>query len=257
MEDELALNNVSIVVTRPVKQNKALCSQLLALGATPIAFPCIEINPIENVQSEFSKLSGQLGMAIFISTNAVEFGLKALPELKKLLSQNCQIAAVGASTGQALREHGIDKVITPSTTPDSEELLKMAELQAVKQQSVLIVKGVGGRTLLQRTLENRGAQVYSMDVYERTLPKSVNIDLLSSKIDLILFTSNECVDNFLALTPKSLQKSLLSCHTIVGHPRIAEKVTSLGFENLPIIAATPSDTEMLAAIQKWANSTKK
>lgn len=257
MEDELPLNNVSVVVTRSVRQNKTLCTQLLALGAAPIAFPCIEISPIENVQSQLAKLSTQLDMAIFISTNAVEFGLKTLPELKKLISQDCQTAAVGASTGQALREHGIDKVITPTTTPDSEELLKMAELRAVKQQSVLIVKGVGGRTLLQQTLEDRGAHVYSVDVYERTLPKSVNIDLLSSKIDLILFTSNECVNNFIALTPKSLQKSLLGCHTIVGHPRIAEKVTSLGFKNLPIIAATPSDTEMLAATNKWANSTKK
>lgn len=253
MEQKLPLSKTSIVVTRPKQQNKHICSDLASLGANAIAFPCIEIKPL----SDFDKLvvDTQLShceLIIFISTNAVQFGFEALPDLAKKIPASCQFAAVGASTAQALHNHGIQQVLTPLDNFDSEALLKLPELQNVKQKSVLIIKGQGGRALLHAMLENKGANTHSVDVYQRTLPKSVNLDALNAKIDLLLFTSSEAVKNFLVLTPESLQSILLDCQTIVGHTRIAEKVTALGFKKLPIVAATPSDTDMLAAINLWA-----
>lgn len=255
MEQNLPLSNTSIVVTRPSLQNKNICTQLSSLGATPIPFPCIEISPISNLDKSGidSVLSG-CELVIFISTNAVQFGLKTLPNLFEQVPASCQFAAVGASTAQALRELGVSHVISPSNSFDSEQLLKLPELQNLKQKSVLIIKGKDGRKLLHQSLENSGANVHSIDVYQRSLPKSVNLDAINTKIDLLLFTSSETVNNFLELSPKSLQKTLLSCQTLVGHKRIAEKVTSLGFKKLPIIAATPSDTDMLAAINLWAKN---
>ena len=154
-----------------------------------------------------------------------------------------------------MHAYGIDQVLTPASGFDSEKLLKLAPLQHVKHKSVLIIKGEGGRGLLHETLESRGANINSIDVYQRTLPKSINLDALNAKIDLLLFTSSETVKNFLALTPAPLHNTLLDCQTLVGHTRIADKVTSLGFKKLPIIAATPSDTDMLAAINQWVHST--
>jgi uroporphyrinogen-III synthase len=256
MEQKLPLSKTSIVVTRPRQQNKHICAELTSLGANPIVFPCIEINPLSNFDR--LTLDNQLlncKLIIFTSTNAVQYGLEALPDLVKKSPASCQFAAVGASTAQALHNHGIKQVLAPSDSFDSEELLKLPELQNVKQKSVLIIKGQGGRALLHGTLENRGANIHSIDVYQRTLPKSVNLNVLNAKIDLLLFTSSETVNNFLALTPESLQSTLLGCQTLVGHVRIADKVTSLGFKKLPIIAATPADTDMLAAINRWVHST--
>lgn len=256
MKQKLPLSKTSIVVTRPSQQNKYLCKQLTSLGANPIAFPCIEIKPLSNFDKSAleTTLLPNCHLILFISTNAVQYGLKALPNLTNKIPSLCKFAAVGASTAQALANNGIHQVLTPSNNFDSEELLKLPELQNVNQQSVLIIKGQGGRTLIHETLENRGANIHSIDVYQRTLPKFVNLDALKVKIDLLLFTSSETVNNFLALTPKSLQSTLLDCQTLVGHARIADKVTSLGFKKLPIIAATPSDTDMLAAINQWGNS---
>ena len=248
------LNSTSIVVTRPSRQNKFMCAQLAELGARPIAFPCIEISPVNDIK--LSQLNSPLDWVIFISTNAAQFGFPIYSKLDSYITANCQLAAVGASTAQALHEFGIHKVLIPNATPDSEGLLKLPELQDVDNQSILIIKGVGGRELLYEALKNRGANINSIDVYQRSLPKSANLESLSGEIDLLLFTSNESVNNFLALTPESLQKSLLGCQTVVGHARIAEKVTSLGFKNLPIIATTPSDTDMLAAINQWALNTR-
>ncbi|MFK7795010.1 MAG: uroporphyrinogen-III synthase [Gammaproteobacteria bacterium] len=245
------MSKTSIVVTRPSQQNKYICSALSSLGANAIAFPCIEIKPLSN-PSTVDTLLSHCELMIFISTNAVQFGFDTLPDLIKKIPVSCQFAAVGASTAQALHNHGIDQVVTPLDNFDSEELLKLPELQNVKQKSVLIIKGEGGRELLHETLESRGAKIHSIDVYQRTLPISVNLSALNTKIDLLLFTSSEAVKNFLVLTPESLQSALLGCQTIVGHARIADKVTALGFKKLPIIAATPSDTDMLVAINLWA-----
>jgi len=40
-------------------------------------------------------------------------------------------------------------------------------MQSVHQQSIVIVKGEGGRTLLETTLQARGATVQLLDVYRR------------------------------------------------------------------------------------------
>ena len=192
-------------------------------------------------------------MVIFISPNAVEYGLEVYKDLDSTLTKNCKVAAIGTATAQALEKQGINSVLTPKESPDSEGFLRLPELEELPLKTILIIKGVGGRTLLQETLSHRGMDVFTLDTYERILPDSANIQALSEKIDLILFTSNEIVQNFLALIPESLQKSLLNCQTIVGHPRIAEKVTSLGFKNLPIIATSPADGDMLSAITQWVD----
>ena len=254
MSQKLPLSKTSIVVTRPSHQNNILCSTLASQGATPITFPCIEICPLGKIDTvSFAARLANCELIIFISPNAVKYVLDTLPNLAEIISSSCKLAAVGESTAQTLLSRGIDQVLTPSQQADSEALLKLPELQNVTEKSVLIIKGQGGRALLSETLENRGANVHSIDVYQRTLPKTVNLDALNVKIDLLLFTSSESVINFLALTPKSLHSTLLNCQTLVGHPRIADKVSSLGFKKLPIIAATPSDTDMLAAINQWVN----
>ena len=252
MDQKLVLQNTSIVVTRPSQQNHNICNQLKKFGATPIAFPCIEICP--NPAADLAKIKQTIQrshMLIFISNNAVNFAFKLFPTLIKELPQDCIIAAVGSSTARVLQRYGVKKVLTPEHSPDSEQLLKHVDLQQVKQKVILIIKGIGGRELLYETLHNRGADVHNIELYERTLPELVDITPLNNKIDLILFTSNETVKNFLELTSGSLQESLLTCQTIVGHQRIAEKVSSLGFKKLPIIAATPSDADMLAAVLQW------
>ena len=257
MEQVLPLQNTSIVVTRPAHQNHAICQQLSALGATPIPFPCIEIDA--NPYVDLDKTKAQLAacqILIFISSNSVEQAFRLFPALNETLPHDCIVCAVGSATANTLHTHGIQQVLVPSKESSSEELLKLPSLQDVKHKLILIMKGVGGRELIYDTLVARDAEVYNVETYQRNLPKLVDITPLSNKIDLILFTSGETVSNFLALTSDSLQESLLTCQTMVGHPRIAEKVTSLGFKKLPIIAATPSDADMLAAIQQWILSNK-
>ena len=253
MQQKSLLHNSSIVVTRPIRQSHHICQQLAELGARPIQFPCIEIQPNLDVDStNLERLVKHSEVVIFISSNAVNYAFTAIPNFREIVSEKHTMVAVGSATAQTLRQHGMQQILTPDDNSDSEGILELKALQHVKQKMILIIKGMGGRELLFDTLQERGADVHNIELYQRILPKDVDVAPLTEKIDLILFTSSEAVNNFLTLVSNSLQESLLACQTMVGHPKIAEKVSSLGFKKLPIIAATPADADMLTAIIEWA-----
>ncbi len=258
MPHTLPLQNTAIVVTRPSHQSRKICQQLSDFGATTIPFPCIEIH--SNPQINATAIHQQLmhcQILVFVSSNAVDQLFSLVPNLQDIVPETCLICALGSATASSLHQFGIQQVEQPSSGYDSEQLLKHPKLQNIDKKMTLIIKGVGGRELLYETFQDRGAEVHNLEVYQRRLPEPVDIKPLTNKIDLILFTSSETVNNFLTITPGSLQKSLLGCQTLVGHPRIAEKVSSLGFKKLPIIAATPSDADMLDAALQWAQNDKK
>ncbi len=245
------------MVTRPAHQNDFMLQQLTSLGATTIQFPCIEITPLD-ITGAVSRLPftlDEIDLFIFISANAVRLALEQIPQLSALMKGKI-CAAVGQPTAQALQQAECSNILFPSQAFDSEALLNLTEMNAVANKTVLIIKGTGGRPKLHDTLRSRNARVFELEVYQRSAPTSPDLSLLNHQIDAILMTSSESVENFLLLAPKNLQARLLKCQTIAGHARIAEKVSSLGFEKLPIIAGNPSDAEMLAALLEWAKRTE-
>ena len=164
--------------------------------------------------------------------------------------------STGQATAQALREMGIRQVVAPDQGFDSESLLSLPAMKAVENRSVLIIKGVGGRTELFDTLETRHANVQTIDVYQRQIPQDMDAATLHRAPDAILFSSSESVENMLKIIPAHDHHCVMNSQTITGHARIAAKVTSLGFKKLPIIAANPSDAELLNALIGWANRTE-
>ena len=256
--DQSPLRGLSVVITRPTSQSDFLYQRITELGAKPILFPCIEIVQLQCRRAiEALPINlDDIDMFIFVSRNAVQFSFAQIPRLAELPSQQKIFAAVGTATAITLRENGVSQVLTPQHDFDSEALLALPELNALKNKTVLIIKGALGRTQLFDTLITRGAQVYTLDVYERQPPINSDFAKLEDPIDVILFTSSESVENMLQLVPTHLHEHLLQSQTITGHDRIATKVTSLGFEKLPIIATNPSDAEMLAALLKWAHKTE-
>lgn len=244
-----SLSGLSIVITRPAHQATYLHQELSKLGANATLFPCIKITPlaVESIPS----LLDDIDIIIFISPNAVDFGIQAIPNLLNQAMTKRIIAAVGESTAKALHAHGVEEVITPNDQFDSEGLLATDGLQKVSDKNILIVKGVGGRPYLKDILRERGADVHSLDVYQRVIPTKDELTTLPNSIDLILFTSSQSAVNFLALAPIERFQELFKCQTMVGHPKIGQKVSSLGFEKLPIIATSPSDMDFLDAITQW------
>ena len=253
-----SLAGMSVVITRPSLQSKSIHKCLADLGAKPILFPCIEIISLD-CQSAIQALPvnmQEIDIFVFVSSNAVSCGMAQITALNNQIKTSKTFAAVGQATSQSLRQVGVQKILAPEPSFDSEQLLLLPELTSAQGKTVLIIKGEDGRTLIQDTLTRRQAKVYTLNVYRRQLPANSNPNVLRPPIDAIFFTSSEIVENMLQLVPASSLGTVLQSQSITGHPRIAAKVTSLGFQKLPIIAANPSDAEMLAALQEWANRTE-
>jgi uroporphyrinogen-III synthase len=246
-----SLSDLSIILTRPAGQNGSLEKKLNTLGAQTISFPCIEIQPVAH--NDVMTSLPAIDIIIFVSPNAVKHGIRAIPELLKQSGPELTIAAVGHATAQALHAEGISQVTTPDKHFDSEGLLETALLKDAKGKSILIVKGTGGRPLLEDTLKQRGGTVHCIDVYRRSLPEHPGGEVIPAAVDLILFSSSESAVNFTHLVPHGHLPALLNCQTIAGHSKIGQKVSALGFKKLPIIAASPMEDDLLTAVTEWAS----
>lgn len=247
----MKLSELSVVITRPQAQSRSLKQKLDALGCHTISCPCIQIKALspQRVRSALTQPLSSYDLICFTSPNSVTHGLTALPELEQLPAST-QLAAVGKTTAHALRAQGLHNITVPEVKNDSEGLLAILAQQPLAGMTGLIIKGMGGRELLRIALQQRHCTVTTLDVYQRLLPE--HPVLLPDHIDVIMFTSSESAENFITLSATSDQQHLLNCQTLVGHPRIGQKVASLGFKKLPIIAASPADQDMLTALQHWA-----
>lgn len=256
--NQSSLHGKTVVVTRPLQQTNNIREQLISLDAQPILFPCIEIVAFDCAKqlSALPLPPEDFDMFIFISSNAVRHGFSCIPQLPEQITKGKTFAAIGQATAQALQEKGIQQIVAPDQGFDSESLLSLPAMKAIENRSVLIIKGVGGRSKLLDKLETRKANVQTIDVYQRQLPRDMDAMALPRAPDAILFSSSESVENMLKIIPAHDHHCILNSQTITGHARIAAKVTSLGFKKLPIIAANPSDSELLNALIGWANRTE-
>lgn len=239
-----SLIHKNILVTRPAHQADNLCQLIENAGGKSIRFPAIEIVEIQN-KSELHNYCAHLDffdMAIFVSTNAVEYSLAIL--LKYIIPKTLKIFAVGKKTASILNEKGLYALSAPPPF-NSESLLTLAELQKsqVQRKKVLIFKGEGGRELLAESLQQRGAQVNTVSVYQRIMPSSA-IDLTQIP-DMIVITSAESVGNVFSLL--SEKTWLKTTPLIVIGQRVAEYARQ--FTQAPIfIAPTASDEGLLNAM---------
>ena len=101
--------------------------------------------------------------------------------------------AVGASTGRILQNAGLAVVIPKEAR--TEGLLDLPQLNQVVNQSIVIMKGFGGRELLHDTLVTRGANVAQWEVYKRVkvdMPVFTQ-DWRPTQISCIIATSGEVI----------------------------------------------------------------
>ena len=240
------LSGLHILVTRPEHQAQKLCQLLEDQGAIALRFPLITIKPLTNPAPP--KLS-QYDIIIFVSNNAVLLGIPLI----KPFPGSAKIATVGKGTARLLKEKGYPADILPSDQFDSEGLLAHPQLQNVEGQSVLIVRGEGGRPLLADVLQQRGAKVEYLAAYQRSLPEleTGNVlqhALINHKLDIILVSSVEALDNLLTLTNEEQRGTVLNTQLAVTHPRQAEKASELGFKKPAIISNEPGDKALVQAL---------
>ena len=137
------------LLTRPDPMNGVLSRELTALGDVAWIHPLLCIEPLAEAALRLTEEPVPWEHVIFTSQPAVEHSSALLPRLigNHGLASTCY--AVGDATRSKLAEYGIKA--RSGNEPGSESLLR-AMLPLPPRQSVLLVTGEGGRTLIEDTL---------------------------------------------------------------------------------------------------------
>lgn len=245
------LAGLTLVVTRPAAQAGPFIAMATAAGARCIALPTLEIESLPVPQEQVaSLLETRWDWAIYTSANAV---LAASAQLSRVRA--AQVAAVGGATARALTALGATVHAVPAGRADSEGLLQLPIFSNVSGMHILIMKGAGGRVLLQTELTARGAHVQALELYRRTQarPDTAAVEqlheaLAASARVVVLATSAEILAALLQITPSVDLATLRTCRLIVPGARVAAEAARLGWKGPVSAAATAEDSAMLDAV---------
>jgi uroporphyrinogen-III synthase len=245
------LEGLGVVITRPKSAADVLAAALEREGARTFVFPALEIEPSDPTprQQEALERLGECGLAIFISANAVERAL-ALVRSRMPWPERTRAAAVGEATAAALRNSGFEAVISPRERHDSEALLALPELRAIKGERIIVFRGEGGREHLREVLEARGAHVDYVECYRRTRPRVDPAPLLAAwargELHAVSVLSAETLENFLTMVGEAALPRVSEATLVVPHRAIAAHPDARRFAR--VIVAAPGTAGLVDAL---------
>jgi uroporphyrinogen-III synthase len=246
--------NPTILATRPAAMLDGLATALEKAGYSPVRFPLLEILEEELERSSDPTLRTKLlnldlySYVIFISRNAARIGIDMIDQLWPQLPIGVTWLTIGKGTAEELAP--FDVPVTVNSGLDSEALLALPALQDVHGERVLIMKGEGGREQLEQTLSERGAQVDTLNLYQRSLPNYSEQDLAQlsdANPSAILISSGEALENLAELADQL--GMFANTPIVVPSKRVAEIGAELGFIDI-IVAKGADDLSMIDALNQ-------
>jgi uroporphyrinogen-III synthase len=245
-----------IMITRPAHQAKTLDQGIKKEGGETFLFPTLAIIPTElsDENKNIIQQINQFDIIVFISVNAVEYGLNQI-EAVTTLSNDGLLATIGQSSAQALHDRlGKQPAIVPEKNFNSEGLLATKAMQNITDKRILIIRGNTGREHLKQVLQQRGAQVEYLNVYQRIKPETNTTDLeqylQNNTLAAIVITSAASLINLLELTPKKVTSLLLQVPLLLINKRIINIAKEAGFNNKLFVATEASDNAIIESLKK-------
>jgi uroporphyrinogen-III synthase len=237
----------TVVLTRRQADSERLSEALQNEGFQTRVMPIITIEAIPTAEQAPAPSLSDDALCIFISANAVRFGL---PQLGSALARDSDLTviAVGNKTRDTLAAEGIQAQVP--VRADSEGLLAMPALSAPDSRDVVIVKGEGGRELLASELTGRGARVTEWACYRRCWPEVDVSGLIEISAGLIFqASSGEMVSRLSELLAGGGQADLFQSSIIVPSDRVARLATEIGWGQV-IRAEDASDDAFIRALKQ-------
>ena len=229
-----SIDKPGVLITRPLDQIEDVSTLIEQQGAHAVPFPLLDIVPVSH-QDNVDRLildADQYSLSIFISRNAVRFGVPCLTGLWQGLPEHMLWIGVGRSTADEMAQHDISGTFPGLAS--TEGVLSMEETRRIKNKRVLIIRGQGGRERLATTLRERGAQVDYLEVYRRQRHPWTHEQLMhrlaADGIQAVIVTSGEALAHFDDLLGNaSVGKSLT---LFLPSPRLKDLAVKLGFERV-------------------------
>jgi uroporphyrinogen-III synthase len=155
--------------------------------------------------------------------------------------------------------HGIAGRSTPtdSVRMDSEGLLALPGLQDVRGTAIGLLTAPGGRGVIERALDERGARLLRADVYARD-PIAFNRRALDALRALrapawLALSSGEALARTLAQLPEDAAARLRAARVVAASPRLAQLARELGFTGV-VVAASAQPRDLVATIAREASA---
>jgi len=249
------LNGLRVLNTRPLEQGLALTKAINAANGVSIELPALTILPTSDEWiHDFLKLNN-INQAIFISANAVNYFYQKLKDHKLIWPLNIKITAIGKASAEALLKWDVHVDNIPKIA-NSLNLLQLSNLQEIKNQTILLIKGEDGLDIIASKLIERGANLISLAVYKRSLPK-ISLQQIQTIwhddiVDIILFTSQEAMLSIFTLFGINGKDWIINKPCLVISDRLADFAQKLGVK---IVIVSPYD-EILSALEQYAGQNK-
>lgn len=213
-----------IVLTRPRDQVGELAEALERLGATVLAMPLVDIEPIEDARS----LDGALARLeayrwlVFTSANGVAGLRERLGE--NVLPATMRVAAVGPATAEAVRTLGVEAAFVPDRFAAEEIAAGLGPLQGVR---ILLPQADIASPSLAVELRSRGALVDAVAAYRTVAiePSLHDVSELQRGVDAIVIASGSAARSLGASRVGNL---VLGATVVCIGPKTAEAAREVG-----------------------------
>jgi uroporphyrinogen-III synthase len=249
------LTGIGVLVTRPEHQAAHLCELIEAEGGATVRYPALVIRPRPDRAAVRAAVgpTDRYDLVVFVSANAVRFGADILDNRR-----DAPIAAIGQATAAALNAAGLRVSLMPAEGADSEALLALPQLADLSGQRVLIVRGTGGRDLLQEAMSARGAQVHYAEMYLReparpATPLQTQVERLWRQGGIAAYTATsvDLLEALVGIVTPRCRELMDSTALVTGSERVAAAAGRLGLGSPILLADSQEDTALVAALVRW------
>lgn len=257
----------TLLNTRPTQQAQSLNSEVVKAGGQSLACPTLEIvakpDAFIKVKQELKAFKDEpIDKVIFISANAVQqFAEQNKNQALIKTSDKTQWFAIGRATAEMGKKWGYSLTQPSSSQFDSESFLASTKMQQVQNETVLLVKGVGGRTLLENTLQARGAKVVKAELYERcpmAFCKETWLKFVSQPQPVLLITSLASWDVLYASLSPVMKKGdniMLNLASPLGNKNAAENANEFFPKQMLTVVMSQRIADHIQC-QKWPYAIK-
>ena len=239
---------MNIVVISETSIIHELTKKVNLLNGTITYYPLTEISPISFNKKNLINYINKADKIIFQSKNAVKCTHEIWKETK--ITNKQTFYAIGKVTSQCVKEEIGINCEYPVNDYSSHGLLSMDNLQRVENQEIIIIKGREGREVIFKSLQERGAEVKSFDVYERKDKSfsSNEIPLDDSFYNYIIVLSQSSLKVFLNKFKNNLDSYKLVF--LVPDPRIIDSHLLGASSEFMVVDSIDNDSAYLDLIKK-------
>ncbi|MDI5987182.1 uroporphyrinogen-III synthase [Halomonas sp. M4R5S39] len=240
-----------VLISRPGARGEVLAEAIAARGLPVMRLEVMCLEPLSETPAMRTAWLDidHFHKVVVVSPFAAECLAEALDRYWPQLPVGLACYAVGAATAATLHQRlGVRVRVPPADAGEdtSEALLRLASLQRLDDQRVLLVAGEGGRPVLADTLASRGARVSRLAVYRR-LPldpaPAGRARLTRGDYRALVVSSGEILEHL----ARWCGDAALNQPLIVSSARLATLAGTLGFR-APVVAPGATPAALAAAV---------